>query len=73
MFGGWDPEFAGTGGVILDTVHELDLTNGGTGTSWKKLDVTMPGGKTSRHVAVTIPGTQTILIHVSLRQFRTAL
>jgi hypothetical protein len=68
MFGGWDPEFAGTGGVILDTVHELDLSNdsnsnGGTGASWKKLDVTMPGGPTSRHVAVTIPSTGIILIH----------
>jgi hypothetical protein len=61
MFGGWDPESAGDGGAILDTVHELDLSNGGA--SWKKLDVTMPGGPTSRHVAVTIPSTGTILIH----------
>jgi hypothetical protein len=63
MFGGWDPEFAGTGGVILDTVHELDLSNANGGASWKKLATTMPGGPTSRHVAVTIPSTGTILIH----------
>jgi hypothetical protein len=66
MFGGWDPEFAGDGGVILDTVHELNLSNGDSDSdnaSWKKLDVTMPGGPTSRHVAVTIPSTGTILIH----------
>jgi hypothetical protein len=62
MFGGWDPEFDGIGGVILDTVHELNLNNGDS-TSWKKLDVTMPGGPTSRHVAVALPSTGTILIH----------
>jgi hypothetical protein len=61
MFGGWDPETEGTGGVILESVHELDLSNGGA--SWKKLDATMPDGPTSRHVAVAIPSTGIILIH----------
>lgn len=60
MFGGWDPETAGTGGVILDSVHELDIA----AASWKKLDeVTMPDGPTSRHVAVAIAGGTRILLH----------
>lgn len=65
MFGGWDPEFDGTGGVILDTVHELvlNLSNAGAAASWKKLDITMPDGPTSRHVAVAIHSTGIILIH----------
>jgi Kelch motif/Galactose oxidase, central domain len=65
LFGGWDPETAGTGGVILDTVHELDMTTA----TWKALSCCMPDGPTSRHVAVALKTsgddstTNTILLH----------
>jgi Galactose oxidase, central domain len=65
MFGGWDPENAGTGGVILDTVHELDIASA----TWTELTCRMPDGPTSRHVAVALPRqhgndvTNRILLH----------
>jgi Galactose oxidase, central domain len=67
MFGGWDPENAGTGGVILDTVHELDIASA----TWTELACRMPDGPTSRHVAVALPrqhgndddATNRILLH----------
>ena len=58
LFGGWDPQTEGTGGIILDSVHQLDLNN----MKWKKV-AEFPDGPTSRHVAVALPGTNTILIH----------
>ena len=54
LLGGWDPQTAGTGGIILDTVHSLDLSTH----QWRQLDSSssnIPGGPTSRHVAVTLP------------------
>lgn len=54
LLGGWDPQTAGTGGIILDTVHCLDLATH----QWRQLDPSssnIPGGPTSRHVAVTLP------------------
>lgn len=73
LFGGWDPETAGTGGSILDTVHELDLDSNSNDNpyTWTLLPVRTPDGPTSRHVAVAIPlqqqqqhpDTTTILIH----------
>jgi len=69
LFGGWDPQTEGTGGVILDTVHELDLSSSSSSSSgaappvWKKLAATVPGGPTSRHVAVALPDRNQILIH----------
>ncbi len=58
LFGGWDPQTQGTGGVILDDVHEYDLST----QKWKKLDCTLPDGPTSRHVAAAI-NDQTIVLH----------
>lgn len=65
LFGGWDPQEAGTGGIILDTVHQLDLST----MKWNFLkDVRIPDGPTSRHVALTLPcksekQKQSVLIH----------
>lgn len=50
LFGGWDPQEPGTGGIILDDVWSLSLAD----QSWKKCDLPMPGGPTSRHVACTV-------------------
>jgi N-acetylneuraminic acid mutarotase len=52
LFGGWDPQTEGTGGIILDDVWALDLAS----RRWSKLEAPMPGGPTSRHVAVSVPG-----------------
>ena len=49
LFGGWDPQTAGTGGVILDDVWALDLST----LQWKKC-TDMPYGPTSRHVACAV-------------------
>lgn len=51
LFGGWDPQTPGTGGIILDNVYQFNSKTN----EWKKLDVTLPDGPASRHVAVTIP------------------
>jgi N-acetylneuraminic acid mutarotase len=60
LFGGWDPQDQGTGGVILDTVHELDIA----ARKWTELVFCrMPDGPTSRHVAVALPSTNKILVH----------
>lgn len=59
LFGGWDPQTAGTGGVILDTVHEFDIKNN----KWTMLPGTIPGGPTSRHVTVALPKMGKILLH----------
>lgn len=48
LLGGWDPQTEGTGGVTLDTVHALDLDT----YEWRQLDVKLPDGPSSRHVAV---------------------
>ena len=58
LFGGWDPETAGTGGVILESVHSLDLMS----LEWKKLK-DLPDGPTSRHIALTLSSENKILIH----------
>jgi len=64
LLGGWDPQTAGTGGVILDTVHELDLLSERMPT-WRQLAVTIPDGPTSRHVAVALHNNNNnqILLH----------
>lgn len=58
LLGGWDPQTPGTGGVILDDVSMLDMetlkwssciTSGSEGSV-----ATIPGGPTSRHVAVSL-------------------
>lgn len=51
LLGGWDPETAGTGGIMLDTVHALNLLT----RTWTRLPVRLPDGPTSRHVAVALP------------------
>lgn len=58
LFGGWDPQSAGTGGIILDDVHVYDPSTN----VWKLLDCKLPHGPTSRHVAVSLPN-DTILLH----------
>lgn len=62
LFGGWDPETAGTGGSILESVHSLDLAS----LEWTKLMKDLPDGPTSRHVAVALTQRQEktkILVH----------
>ena len=51
LFGGWDPETAGTGGQILDDVWALDLAT----RTWTEC-APMPRGPSSRHVAVNVNG-----------------
>ena len=50
LLGGWDPQTPGTGGVILDDVTMLNLDS----LEWSKCESTVPGGPTSRHVAVPL-------------------
>ena len=59
LLGGWDPQTAGTGGIILDDVSLFDLES----LEWSPCihdiasnnnEVTIPDGPTSRHVAVTL-------------------
>lgn len=57
VFGGWDPGKEKTGGEILETVEELDLSTN----KWKQLDELLPDGPSSRHVAVTFG--DKVLIH----------
>ena len=56
VFGGWDPEEAGTGGSILDDVWALDLST----QKWSQCEP-MPRGPTSRHVAAAVGGT--LVVH----------
>ena len=67
LLGGWDPQTPGTGGVVLDDVELLDLDK----LKWSPAvvdfaaennELTIPGGPTSRHVAVTISDS-TICLH----------
>uniref|UniRef100_A0A7S1B606 Uncharacterized protein n=1 Tax=Corethron hystrix TaxID=216773 RepID=A0A7S1B606_9STRA len=53
LVGGWDPMDVGTGGVILDTISELDLSC----MEWKDFEgLTVPGKSgTSRHISVSLP------------------
>ena len=57
VFGGWDPQEAGTGGVILDDVWALDLKK----QTWSRCEEPMPRGPTSRHVACNVGGT--VVVH----------
>lgn len=57
LFGGWDPQTAGTGGVILDDVWSLHLAS----QQWTKCATPMPRGPTSRHVAVNVGGV--LIVH----------
>ncbi|KAL7473790.1 hypothetical protein ACHAXS_014387 [Conticribra weissflogii] len=58
LLGGWDPQIPGTGGVILEDVSVLNVDTMG----WSKpisleengREATIPGGPTSRHVALPI-------------------
>lgn len=61
LLGGWDPQTPGTGGVILDDVSMLDMNTlkwstctSTTSSSSEKECATVPGGPTSRHVAVSL-------------------
>ncbi|GKY91639.1 hypothetical protein MPSEU_000135800 [Mayamaea pseudoterrestris] len=56
LFGGWDPQTEGTGGVILSDVYQLDLKSH----SWTKIG-DFPDGPTSRHVAVAFG--EKVMIH----------
>ena len=58
MFGGWDPQEAGTGGIILDDVWALDLKE----KVWTRCESPMPRGPSSRHVAVNVGG-ETLVVH----------
>eukprot|EP00980_Cylindrotheca_fusiformis_P016393 scaffold4887_cov118-Cylindrotheca_fusiformis.AAC.3 len=66
LFGGWDPQTPGTGGVILDSISEFSLneSDDAVGGGWKgaSLNHVTLGEMTSRHVAVTIDD-DTILLH----------
>ena len=60
LFGGWDPQRPGTGGVILDGISEFSQDGGWKGSTLK--DQVDLGETTSRHVALTI-AEDTILLH----------
>jgi Galactose oxidase, central domain len=49
LLGGWDPQTQGTGGIILDTVHKLDMEETG---EWTALPTALPNGPTSRHITL---------------------
>ena len=57
LFGGWDPQTAGTGGAILDDVWAFDLAQ----QTWSRCTAPMPAGPSSRHVAVNVGGT--VIVH----------
>ena len=57
LFGGWDPQVPGSGGVILDDVWSLDLKTN----DWTRCAAAMPRGPTSRHCAVNVGGL--IIVH----------
>lgn len=57
LFGGWDPQTREDGGIILETVHKLDLET----MEWSYL-VDLPDGPASRHVALALPNGN-ILVH----------
>ena len=57
VFGGWDPQTPGTGGVILDDVWSLSLAK----QTWRRLAAPMPGGPASRHVVCNVGGT--VILH----------
>ena len=59
LFGGWDPESAGTGGKILDDIWSLDLKS----FQWECLSQRMIRGACSRHVACTIRNGNAAIIH----------
>ena len=50
VFGGWDPQTPGTGGIVLEEVHKLNLQT----MEWMCVTSKLPDGPTSRHVAVTL-------------------
>ena len=57
LFGGWDPETAGTGGSILDDVWVYDTA----ADSWAAC-APVPGGPVSRHACCALDGGE-ILVH----------
>ena len=57
VFGGWDPQTAGTGGIILDDVWSLDLKT----LAWSQCAAPMPRGPSSRHVAANVGGR--VIVH----------
>jgi hypothetical protein len=59
LFGGWNPQTEGTGGVILDTIHSFDPSTH----TWTELETKIPDGPTSRHVALSLPCQTKALIH----------
>jgi hypothetical protein len=59
LFGGWDPQNVGTGGTILDKVHQLHLST----MEWTTLGSSIPDGPTSRHIALTLPSGNEALVH----------
>ena len=54
----WDWE-VGTGGIILDSVHQLDVST----MKWTTLETTVPDGPTSRHVVVSLPSGKEAVLH----------
>ena len=56
LFGGWDPESAGSGGIIFDDVWSYSPSTG----AWEPRGA-MPGGPASRHCAVNVGGT--VIVH----------
>ena len=68
LLGGWDPQEPGTGGIILDDVSVLDVETmqwfQPTSVEHSGQAITIPGGPTSRHIAVPIVKSETsILVH----------
>lgn len=68
LLGGWDPQEPGTGGIILDDVSVLDLNTlqwSQPISSEENVISSIPGGPTSRHVAVSvcINNGESIILH----------
>ena len=60
LFGGWNPGDKGDGGVILDTVHELDIEK----MQWTEIQsAKIPDGPSSRLTCCALPNQGSILLH----------
>lgn len=68
LFGGWDPQIAGSGGTDLSTVHSFK----GEENEFVHESAELPSGPTSRHVCLSLPSGK-VLLHDKLCDGRVIL